>query len=54
MEKFCFKENDFIFIGLWGEIALKMRTSAGNTNRNWSLYSALTLIIKPRSENTEL
>lgn len=54
MEEFCFKERDFIFIGLWGDIALKIRTSIENTNGTWSLHLALFLIIEPSSENAEL
>lgn len=54
MKMFCFKERDFIFIGLWGEVALKIKTSTENTNGSWSPYLALFLIIKPSSENAGL
>ena len=53
MEKFRFKERDFISFRLWEEINLKIRTSTENANGLWFFYLALLLISKSSSENVE-
>lgn len=54
MEEFCFKESDFIFIGYWGEIVLRIRIWVENINEIWFFYLVLFLIIKLSFENVEL
>ena len=54
MEQFCFKGVILFSLDSRGEITLKIRTSAENTNGTWSLGLALFVMIEPSSENAAL